>query len=106
MYVRERDAAIETYERSRRGVEEKARAARGEGGRDEDDDARDDDGEALASVMRAREIAERLFAPMEREPGTIVIDFEGGARRRRETRRRRRSRGRKTSSWMMILRRS
>ena len=78
MYVRERDAAIETYERSRRGVEEKARAARGEGGRDEDDDARDDDGEALASVMRAREIAERLFAPMEREPGTIVIDFEGG----------------------------
>ena len=33
--------------------------------------------------MRAREIAERLFAPMEREPGTIVIDFEGARRRRR-----------------------
>ena len=32
MYVRERDAAIETYERSRRGVEEKARA-RGAGAR-------------------------------------------------------------------------
>jgi len=83
MYVRERDAAIETYERARRAAEEKERAREGEGERrrddgDDDDDARD--GEALASVMRAREIAERLFAsaPMEREPGTIVIDFERG----------------------------
>lgn len=83
MYVRERDAAIETYERARRAAEEKERAREGEGERDRDDGYADDDardGEALASVMRAREIAERLFAgaPMEREPGTIVIDFERG----------------------------
>lgn len=88
MYVRERDAAIETYERARRAAEEKERAREGEGGRhrDDGDDGDDDDGEALASVMRAREIAERLFAsaPMEREPGTIVIDFERGVE---ETRR-------------------
>jgi hypothetical protein len=83
MYVRERDAAIETYERARRAAEEKERTREGEGERDRDDGYADDDardGEALASVMRAREIAERLFAgaPMEREPGTIVIDFERG----------------------------
>ena len=89
MYVRERDAAIETYERARRAAEEKERAREGEGERDRDDVDADDDArvdEASASVMRAREIAERLFAsaPMEREPETIVIDFERGVE---ETRR-------------------